>query len=231
MMPSWRSACSSARSSCFVLDNSRTAANMSVELTIQDLSVQVRGVAAERLNPKCEPCLLHGGQRHAVQPSTRRLEDGDLAALAAFEPNDLCFEPSAVQVHHTRPPAGEAAPLGRRPNDALARGRDLEDIAFADQSAPVETSLQHARCTRAVVDRHAGAIPPVDPHFDGRAGTGPSLPQLDEVESDRVKLFRYNALQLVVHACSQLPPGTARTKKCGVSPHISTRDTGSRAVD
>lgn len=163
-------------------------------------------------------------------PSTRRLEDGDLAALVAFEPNDLCFEPSAVQVHHIRPPAGEPAPLGRRPNRPLARGRDLEDIAIADQSAPVETSLQCTRCTRAIVDRHAGTVPPVDPHLDHGAGTRPSPPQLDEVEPDPIKLFRYNALQLVVHACSQLPPGTARTKKCGVAPHISTRGTGSRAA-
>lgn len=135
-----------------------------------------------------------------MQPSTRRLEDGDLAALVAFEPNDLCFEPSAVQVSHVRPPAGEAAPLGRRPNDALARGRDLEHIAFADQFAPVETGLQRTRRERAIVDRHAGAIPPVDPHFDHGAGTRPAPSDIDEVESDYVKLFSNNALQLVVHA-------------------------------
>ena len=163
-------------------------------------------------------------------PSTRRLEDGDLAALVAFEPNDLCFEPCAVQVRHVRPPASEAAPLGRCPKDALPRGRDLEDVAFADQFAPVETGLQRPRRSRAIVDRHAGAIPPVDPHLDHGAGTSTAPSHLDEIETDRVKLFPYNALQLVVHAWSQLPPGTARTKKCGGSPHISTRDTGSRAV-
>jgi hypothetical protein len=165
-----------------------------------------------------------------MYPSSRQLEDSDLAPVIAFEPNDLRFEPRAVEPRYRRPPPCEAPPVRRCANGALARRGDLEDVPFADQSGPIESGLQRARRSRAVVDRHTGTVPPVDPDLDYRASTRPPPPKLDEVEADRIKLFLYNALQLVVHAPSQPPPPTARTKKCGGSPHISTRDTDSRAV-
>jgi hypothetical protein len=135
-------------------------------------------------------------------PSTRRFEDGDLAALVPFQPNNLCFEPSAVPIDHIRPSAGETAPIGWRTNGALAGRRDLKDVAFAHQFAPVKPSFQNTRGAGAVVDRDRCAIPAVDPHFDHRPAAGPASPKLDKVETDRVKLFRHNALQLVVHASS-----------------------------
>src|SRR5215204_7363862 len=106
MNPSCSSSCSSARSICFRLDNSRTAAKISAEPTIKDLSrfclrrthrrrpIPYR--ASDESDPESQPCLLHVRERHPPRLALLGLEDHHLVSGFPFDRHHFRLESPAV---------------------------------------------------------------------------------------------------------------------------------------
>src|SRR3954470_1728866 len=120
MKPSCRSPYSSVRSSCFEFESSRNAANISAELTIQDLAEKDRSLRALRtpdyLEAKRQPRLLDRGERNPLRLPTLRPKRDYRIGILTFQLHDLRFEPSPrIGCEHVRPPPNKAPPLGRRP--------------------------------------------------------------------------------------------------------------------
>jgi hypothetical protein len=88
----------------------------------------------------------------------------------------------------------------------------------------VQPRFQCARHPRAVVHRHALAVPTIDANLHHRTVLRPTPPELDEIETDSVKLSSYNSFQRFVHVVSSRKAKSDENKKMwGASPTFRSR--------
>ena len=175
-----------------------------------------------RLQMKRQPRLLDVGQRDTA------FDRPSWAPAPRLPTPSLPRPPGSLP--SIRPPCSGARTFAQRPTNrrhsagvaqrTLARRRHLQHVLRRHQLASVQPRLERARSPRAVVDRDRRPVAPIDANLDQRPALRPPAPQLDEVESDRVKLRYDNTFQRVLHISSRK---SSRIKKCGEPPPHFTR--------
>jgi len=146
---------------------------------------------------------------------------GNRLASIFFEPDYLSLDhPANRRARQASASTSEPLPVRGCPEQAFDSGRrHFEDVLALEHGARVEARLDGARRAGAIVHGHFLSVTPIDANVDYRPCSRTTPPDLDEIETKRIKLGNYNVLQRMVHVMSRYP---AKNKKMwGTIPHIS----------